>query len=421
MNSSCAPIPTVWDGSFSENPWLQELPKPTTQLTWDNAILISPSLAKSLSIETNDVLRLTTEAGIIEAAAFLAPGLPDDSLTLHLGYGRTKSGPVAESAGFNAYALRTAAQPWRTKVSKLEKAGRTYELACTQTHHQFGDRDLIRSVPVENIDHLKPLLADVDPLEDIGRGGLGAITEPALIDQQEQWAMTIDLDSCIGCSSCVMACQSENNSPVVGKKMVLMGREMHWMRIDRYEPKTAAEREKNSALVPQPVTCMHCEKAPCEVVCPVGATNHSSDGLNQMVYNRCVGTRYCSNNCPYKVRRFNFFKFADDEHETLKMARNPEVTVRSRGVMEKCTYCVQRIERVRQKAHTEQRSIRDGEIVTACQQSCPTQAITFGNLKDPKSRVNAKRSDPRTYGLLTELGTRPRTTYLAKVAAEVTK
>jgi molybdopterin-containing oxidoreductase family iron-sulfur binding subunit len=408
------PDATVWDGRFSENAWLQELPKPPTQLTWDNALLISPDLAKDQGLETSDVVRVKTTAGAITVAALIVPGLARESLTLSLGYGRVQAGRVGSYRGFDANLLRHSEEPWRAKVLSLEKTGRKFPLAVTQRHHDMGGRELILAMTAGEA--MKPRSPELNPDRDIGTGSMiaeaGTDFPRALTNLSEQWAMAIDTDACIGCSVCVIACQAENNIPVVGKNMVLLGREMHWIRIDRYVKLAGSV---NDLTAPIPITCMHCETAPCEVVCPVAATNHSSDGLNQMTYNRCVGTRYCSNNCPYKVRRFNFFAFAMKEPASLAPQRNPDVTVRSRGVMEKCTYCVQRIERARIEAMKENRAIRDGEIQTACQQSCPTNAITFGNLRDPASPLHALRSSARTYGLLTELGTRPRTTYLAQI------
>jgi Fe-S-cluster-containing dehydrogenase component len=376
-------------------------------LSWDNALLISPVLAKEKKIETGNLVRLKTSQGEIEAAAFIQEGLPDKTLMLSLGYGRARTGPVAEGSGFNAQPLRFSNEPWRAAVTSIEKTGGHYDLACSRMHHSMEGRELIRATAPEKASERKGARSEIDPGVDIGRGSLGPYIPESMQNATEQWAMSIDTDACIGCSVCVVACQAENNIPVVGKKMVMMGREMHWIRIDRYSSQT------RTAPSPLPVTCMHCETAPCEVVCPVGATSHSSTGLNQMVYNRCVGTRYCSNNCPYKVRRFNFFKFSENT-DSLALQRNPDVTVRSRGVMEKCTYCVQRIERARIDASKEHRPIADGEIQTACQQSCPTNAILFGNLKDPSSRVLQVKASSRTYGLLTELGTRPRTTYLSQ-------
>jgi Fe-S-cluster-containing dehydrogenase component len=402
------PDATIWDGRFSENPWLQELPKPPSGLCWDNALLIAPATAAKHGLATGDIATVKTSSGSADSAVLVHAGMPENLVSLSLGYGKKQAGELGQGIGFSANPLRRRFDEWSAPVLAIQKTGQRYELAITNAEHDMGGRDLIRSMTLEQAKG--PFQSAADLKTEIGLGTLGPNIPPAMTDKKQQWAMSIDLDSCIGCSVCVVACQAENNIPIVGKKMTLMGRQMHWIRIDRYaSPQSAGE------LAPLPVTCMHCETAPCEVVCPVGATNHSSTGLNQMVYNRCVGTRYCSNNCPYKVRRFNFFKFADNVTGASTAQRNPEVTVRARGVMEKCTYCVQRIERVRIDARKEDREILDGEIRTACQQACPTSAITFGNLLDPKSRVVANRKSARTYGLLTELGTRPRTTYLAMV------
>jgi Fe-S-cluster-containing dehydrogenase component len=402
------PDATIWDGRFGENPWLQELPKPPSGLCWDNALMMAPATAKKYGVVSGDIVKLKTAAGASELAVLILAGMPENLVTLSLGYGKTQTGELAKGSGFRASPLRQNVDEWSAPVLALEKTGRHYELAVTNAANVMGGRELIRSMTMKEASG--PFQPAVDPKTAIGLGTLGPNIPAAMTDKKQQWAMSIDLDSCTGCSVCVIACQAENNIPIVGKKMSLLGRQMHWIRIDRY-----SASEKEGALIPLPVTCMHCETAPCEVVCPVGATNHSSSGLNQMVYNRCVGTRYCSNNCPYKVRRFNFFKFAENMDGKSAAQRNPEVTVRARGVMEKCTYCVQRIERARIEAGKEDRGIRDGEIRTACSQACPTAAITFGNLLDPQSRVVATRKSARTYGLLTELGTRPRTTYLATV------
>jgi molybdopterin-containing oxidoreductase family iron-sulfur binding subunit len=313
---------------------------------------------------------------------------------------------VARGAGVDAYPLRTADAPHLGTGATLRPTGERYALATTQGHQRMEGRDLVRSATLEEY------RAHPGFLHEAAHGTASdASLYPPHPYQGHAWGMAIDLASCIGCQACVVACQAENNVPVVGKDEVGRGREMHWIRVDRY----FEGDEHDPAILHQPVPCMHCEHAPCEVVCPVNATNHSSEGLNDMVYNRCVGTRYCSNNCPYKVRRFNFFAHANWDVEVLKMAQNPDVTVRSRGVMEKCTYCVQRIEEARARAIVEGRPLRDGDIVTACQQVCPTEAIVFGDLNDPESRVAKRKAEERNYALLGELGTRPRTTYLAKI------
>jgi molybdopterin-containing oxidoreductase family iron-sulfur binding subunit len=399
------PDPTIWDGQFGENAWLQELPKPFTNLTWDNALLVSPLLANELNLRDQDVVEVKTEGSrAISIPILVVKGLPDKTVTLHLGYGRTESSPVCRGVGVNAYPLRSSRDPSFVPITSITRTGKTATLARATPSDLEVRNDIYKELVVGRSD-LKHIAAK-EPDLDIGRGLPTEAEAPDLKSEYYQWGMAIDLASCIGCSACVVACQAENNIPVVGREQVLNGRIMHWIRIDRYP------RSQTQISAPQPITCMHCEKAPCEVVCPVQATNHSSEGLNQMVYNRCVGTRYCSNNCPYKVRRFNFYKFADDQHETLKMQRNPEVSVRSRGVMEKCTYCVQRIQNVRIDCEKQNREIVDGEIRTACEAVCPTQAIVFGNILDSKSRVYQLRESARSYGLLTNLGIRPRTTYL---------
>lgn len=393
------PDPTVWDGSFANNAWLQELPKPLTKLTWDNAALMSPSTAERLHVSNGDLVDLRVAERTLTAPVWIAPGHADDSVSLSLGYGR-KLGRVAHGQGANAYLLRSAGKPWLQTGLAVNRTGRTYPLATTQRHHRMAGQPLVQVTPLHQLPMVAHQEAPVVPS-----------LYPELADSGNKWAMVIDLNVCTGCSACVVACQAENNIPVVGKEEVMREREMHWLRIDRYyegpleDPRT----------VFQPVPCMHCEKAPCEVVCPTAATVHSDEGLNDMVYNRCVGTRYCSNNCPYKVRRFNFFQYSDWKTESLKGMRNPEVTVRSRGVMEKCTYCVQRIQAAKGEAIAEGRPIRDGEVQTACQAACPTRAIVFGNLNDPSSEVARLRDDKRHYALLAELDTRPRTTYLGRV------
>jgi molybdopterin-containing oxidoreductase family iron-sulfur binding subunit len=400
------PDPTIWDGRYVNNGWLQELPKPITKLTWDNAALISPRAAENLNLKNGEVVELKLSDHSVEAPVWILPGQPENSVTVHFGYGRTRTGKVGASTGFNAYALRTSQSAWFGDGLQISKTGKTYALATTQMHHTMENRHLARTGTlaefIEHPEFVHELGHDPDP----------ALT---LYPDHEYngyaWGMAVDLNSCTGCNACTVACQSENNIPVVGKEQVLVGREMHWIRIDHYFEGEA----DNPESVHQPVMCQHCENAPCEVVCPVAATTHSAEGLNEMVYNRCVGTRYCANNCPYKVRRFNFFLYSDFETPSLKMMRNPDVTVRSRGIMEKCTYCVQRINTARIDAKNEDRQIRDGEILTACQQVCPADAIVFGDINDPNSRVSKLRAQQRNYGILTDLNTRPRTTYLAKL------
>jgi molybdopterin-containing oxidoreductase family iron-sulfur binding subunit len=400
------PDPSIWDGRFSNNGWLQELPKQLSKLTWDNAALISPATAERLNLSTEDVIELRYKERSVRASVWILPGQPDNAVTVYLGYGRTQAGRVGSGTGFNAYSLRTADAPWSGTGLEIKRTGEHYALACTQNHQTMEGRNLVRSGTLEHFKqhpHFVHEMAEEPPRD--------LTLYPEVKYEGNAWGMTIDTSSCIGCGACVTACQAENNIPVVGKEQVIIGREMHWIRVDRYY----GGDMDNPELYHQPVPCMQCENAPCEPVCPVGATVHNKEGLNDMVYNRCVGTRYCSNNCPYKVRRFNFLLFQDWYTPTFKLQRNPNVSVRSRGVMEKCTYCVQRINAVRITSEKEDRTIHDGEIVTACQAACPAEAITFGNINDPNSQVAKLKATPLNYGLLTELNTRPRTTYLARL------
>ncbi len=401
------PDPTIGDGSYANNGWLQELSKPLTKLTWDNAALIAPSTAQRLGVASEDVVELSLGGRKVAAPVWVMPGQAEDCVTVHFGYGRTRGGHVADGTGFDAYALRTGGSLWQAGGLQLAKTLRRYPLATTQHHHAMEGRHLVREATAA------AYAADPEVIASMGEPPPGPrdTLYPPMPHGSYAWGMAIDLSTCVGCNACVVACQSENNIPVVGKDQVQRGRAMQWIRIDRYY----AGGLENPETLHQPVTCMHCENAPCEVVCPVNATVHSTEGLNQMVYNRCVGTRYCSNNCPYKVRRFNFYLYSDFSTEIHKMVNNPEVTVRSRGVMEKCSYCVQRINRARYAAERENRPIRDGEIRTACEQACPAQAITFGNVADPESRVSRAKAEKRGYGILAELGTRPRTTYLGSI------
>ncbi len=404
---SFRPDPTIWDGRFANNGWLQETPKLLTKLTWDNAALVSASTAERLGVGNGDVVKWSVGGRDVRASIWITPGHAGDAVTLHLGYGRSHTGRVGQGTGFNAYRLRTSRHPWHVAGVAAVRTGHRVPLASTQEHHSMEGRHLVRAATLD-VFHEDPAFA-----EHMGhKPPAGLSLYPEHKYEGYAWGMAIDLNTCIGCNACVAACTAENNVPVVGKQEVLRGREMHWIRVDRYYEGSLDEPETHH----QPVMCQHCENAPCEVVCPVGATVHSSEGLNDMVYNRCVGTRYCSNNCPYKVRRFNFFHYADYDTPSLKMMRNPDVTVRSRGGMEKCTYCVQRINTARIDAEKEGRPIRDGEIVTACQGVCPAQAIVFGNINDPDSRVSKLKADSRNYGLLEETQTQPRTSYLAKVS-----
>lgn len=397
------PDPTIWDGRFANNGWLQELPKPLTKLTWENAVLISPLTAEGLGLATGDWVEIAFAGRSVEGPVWLLPGHPADSVTLHLGHGQAY-GRVAAGAGFNAYALRTAAALWFGRGVTLRKLRGGYTLAGTQSHHAMEGRNLVREGTLAELEENPRFVAEME-------GHTEEISLYPKVEYETAWGMAVDLSACIGCNACVVACQAENNIPLVGKEQVAKGREMHWIRVDSYFQGDL----RNPSALHQPVMCMHCENAPCEVVCPVAATVHDADGLNVMVYNRCVGTRYCSNNCPYKVRRFNFLQYTDLESESLALQRNPQVTVRSRGVMEKCTYCVQRISAARIDAKVEGRALADGDVVTACQAACPTQAIVFGDQNDPTSRVAQLKASPLNYGLLTELNTHPRTTYLAKL------
>ncbi len=402
--------PSIYDGRFSNNGWLQELPKPLTKLTWDNPVLVSPAMAERLALKTRDVIEVQLEGRKTTGAVWIQAGHPDNSITVFLGYGRRRAGRVGTGIGFDVYGLRATGTPWFSTGAQLRKTGETYLLASTQGEQTMetptGARPLVREATLEEYKQ--------DPRFAIEEKPPSPLTLYPGYDYQDEpykWGMVIDHNACIGCNTCILACVSENNIPVVGKEQVNKGRHMHWLRVDAYYQGDRA----NPRAFFQPVPCMQCENAPCELVCPVGATVHSSEGLNDMVYNRCVGTRYCNNNCPYKVRRFNFLLFQDWETPQFKMMRNPDVTVRSRGVMEKCTYCVQRIMERRIDAEREDRKIRDGELQTACQQSCPANAIIFGNINDPNSRVAKLKQGPRNYGLLDDLNTRPRTTYLAEV------
>ncbi|MBK9713952.1 MAG: TAT-variant-translocated molybdopterin oxidoreductase [Kouleothrix sp.] len=402
------PDPTIWDGRFANNAWLQELPKPMTTLTWDNVALLSPATAERLGLSSEDVVELRLGGRAVRAPAWVMPGHADDAVTLFFGYGRTIAGQVGSNIGYNAYALRSSGAPWIAGGAELVRTGERYPLAPTQDHFAVDGSDLVKL----------GTLAEFQQNPNFIHGAAAAVPGeglPSLLPEYRydghRWAMTIDTNACIGCNACVVACQAENNIPVVGKPQVQVSREMHWLKVDRYYTGGA----DNPAAVFQPRPCQQCEQAPCELVCPVAATVHSAEGLNDMVYNRCVGTRYCSNNCPYKVRRFNFLQYSDQKTPVIQLMHNPDVTVRDRGVMEKCTYCVQRISAGRIAAERDGRPLRDGEVKTACQESCPTGAIVFGDLNDPASQVAQLKAQPLNYGLLAELGTQPRTSYLARL------
>ena len=405
------PDSSVGDGRFANNGWLQELPKPITKLTWENAAMLSPADAERLSVTTGDIVRLESESAAVSAPVCVMPGHAIGCVTCHFGYGRTRAGRTGTGLGFNAFELQTERRQGNPSRATLTKTDQTQPLARTQTHFAIDGRNIVHSV----------LLADFQSHAASGERLIHAHEHTSFYPEIEYegfaWGMSIDLSKCMGCNACVVACQAENNVPIVGKEGVLRSREMHWLRMDTYFEGPA----DNPEAIHQPMLCQHCEKAPCEVVCPVAATTHSDEGLNEMTYNRCVGTRYCSNNCPYKVRRFNFLQYQDETTPVLKLLRNPHVTVRSRGVMEKCTYCVQRINSARidakkQSVDTGQSpTIADGSLQTACQQACPSRAIVFGDINDPHSQVAKQKADPRNYGVLEELNTQPRTTYLARV------
>jgi molybdopterin-containing oxidoreductase family iron-sulfur binding subunit len=439
------PDPTIYDGRFANNGWLQELAKPVTKITWDNAALLSPATALKYGVShdrnikiksrggehgqvSSPVAEVELSNGKVSAAIWVVPGQADNVVVLPLGYGRKRAGETGTNKGFNAYELRASNALWTATGGKLTVTSDDYPIACTQYHHNMEGRKIVSSASLEEFKKKPDFVKEGDENPAAGLT-LYQNYEELGYYKHYKWAMAIDLTKCNGCSACVAACQSENNIPVVGKDQVMRGREMHWIRIDRYYETGLKTQNDDDSEVPalsdpkatyfQPVPCQQCENAPCEQVCPVGATVHSAEGLNDMVYNRCIGTRYCSNNCPYKVRRFNFLRFQDWETPSLKLMRNPEVTVRSRGVMEKCTYCVQRINNARIESEKDNggigREIRDGEIVTACEQACPSEAIVFGNANDPNSRVSKLRAQLRNYNMMGELNARPRTTYLGAV------
>ena len=407
------PDPSVFDGRWTNNGWLQELPRPITKLTWDNVAMVSPATAQHLDLDNEMVVTLTADGRHVDAPVWIQPGQADDCVTVHLGYGRTRTGRIGTGAGFNAYAIRSSKAPWAASGLELHKTGERVLLAGTQNHHVIEESEEERRRHIVRSATLAEYRKDPEFAQRMGESPAQDETmfSPPWKYDGYAWGMVIDLSTCVGCNACVIACQAENNIAVVGKDQVSRGRAMHWIRVDRYFRGSIDDPE----FYVQPVPCMQCENAPCEVVCPVGATNHSAEGLNDMVYNRCVGTRYCSNNCPYKVRHFNWYLFSDWNTDSLKGVRNPNVTVRSRGVMEKCTYCVQRINAARIEAEKEDRRVRDGEITPACAQACPADAIIFGDINDAQSRVAKMKAEPRNYGMLADLNTRPRTTYLARV------
>jgi MoCo/4Fe-4S cofactor protein with predicted Tat translocation signal len=439
--------PTVHDGRYANNGWQQEIAKPLTKITWENALIMSPKTAQSLGVVSEDGMEVRVQSRSATGPVWILPGHPENSITVHLGYGRTRSGAVGNGIGFNAYQLRRSdAMSFAAAEATAKVGAGSHPIASTQIHHTMEGRDIVRVGTMvaykENKslhEHEEVPVNQVRP--EMTEESTSLYPDEIFNYDGPQWGMTVDLNTCIGCNACVTACQAENNISVVGKDQVKRGREMQWIRIDRYFANEAERWDKgdfnaspaadplaNPDYVFQPMLCQHCEKAPCEPVCPVGATMHSHEGLNQMVYNRCVGTRYCSNNCPYKVRRFNYLNFSDNQAQfragdeenatrvpLLRLLNNPDVTVRGRGVMEKCTFCVQRINDVRIEAKKQGRDPKDGEIQVACQQACPTRTIVFGNVADKESEVSKIRNDPRAYQVLRELQTRPRVSYLGKI------
>ncbi len=407
------PDSSVFDGRFSNSGWLQELAKPISKLVWDNAAYISAGTAAKWNVKNGRMVRFTMGELSVDLPVWILPGHAANSVTLPLGYGRKKAGKLGSQIGFDVYPLRKNGA-WQLVGADTQVLAGSYTLTSTQDHHSMENRPIVRTTSFENHQHhphwahLHEHVPSALEGKDLGTAG-GEMAPVAPADYQ--WGMAINLSACTGCNACVVACQSENNIPVVGKEEVARGREMSWIRMDRYYEGDLENPQTHF----QPVACVQCETAPCEIVCPVGATVHDNEGLNNMVYNRCVGTKYCSNNCPYKARRFNFYEYTKTITPTVKMVQNPNVTVRNRGVMEKCTYCVQRISSARITAKNEGRKIRDGEVRTACQSACPSQAIFFGNISDPESLVSKIKAEPQNYGLLEELNTKPRTTYLGKV------
>ncbi|MFP5246447.1 MAG: TAT-variant-translocated molybdopterin oxidoreductase [Thermoanaerobaculia bacterium] len=424
--------PTIYDGRFANNGWLQELPKPQTKITWDNVLIVSPKTATKIGYDPEERDALVNEKqtrfadvsyrGVsMRLPIWVVPGYAEDVATIYFGYGREKAGKIGNEVGFNTYPFRFSnalhGGPG-ARITMSNDAPRIYKIACTQEHQSIdpklvGERGLIRAATFEGYLRNPKFAQDPHHGSDVAGHGEHStnLYPPYDYSKKHAWAMVIDTSVCIGCNGCVIACQSENNIAIVGKEEVTRERELHWLRIDRYYRGDV----DNPEVYHEPVPCMQCEAAPCEPVCPVEATSHSEDGLNDMTYNRCVGTRYCSNNCPYKVRRFNFFHYADYDTPALKPMRNPDVTVRTRGVMEKCTYCVQRINAAKIDAEKQGRRVRDGEVVTACQQACPTEAIVFGDMNDKSSKVAQLKAEPAHYALLEELQTLPRTTYLGTI------
>lgn len=422
--------PKVADGRFAANGWLQELPHPVTKITWDNPAYVSAATAAKLGVKNGDFVEVKLGGGAVKLPVWIAPGQADDTVSVSLGYGRIGA-PVAEGAGFDVNPLRSWGARWIAEGATVSAAGGSYALASTQDYGsmkppsymgvEFEERPIVLERTRAEFKAEPNFVEKANLME---RSRLQHLWDPPKLTGKQQWGMSIDLNTCTGCNACVVACQAENNIPVVGKDQVLRAREMHWMRIDRY----FRGDEDNPTAVVQPMACQHCEAAPCETVCPVAATTHSPEGLNDMAYNRCIGTRYCSNNCPYKVRRFNYLAFNLDVRPSpfwtndpdgawlSQMQKNPDVTVRFRGVMEKCTYCVQRIQEAKIESHVAGRDlVEDGRIVTACQQVCPTEAIVFGDIRDPDSKVSKAKRSPRDYQVLRDLNNHPRTSYLARI------
>ncbi len=404
------PDPSVWDGSFANNAWLQECPKPLTKQVWGNALALHPRDAERLGVSSGELVTVSADGRMLDAPVLVEPSIAPGVASVTLGLGRSKAGAIGNGVGANAYAIRSSKHLWTIPKAVITRTGRREEILMTQNVVRTAAdvRELYPVLELSSLETSKPERSK---------------DKPSLMPQRPRppashaWAMVIDASVCIGCNACVVACQAENNVPVVGPEEVARGRDMHWLRVDVYDHGTSSKPQ----LGFQPVPCMHCEHAPCEPVCPVAASVHDGEGLNVQVYNRCIGTRFCEANCPYKVRRFNFFGYADGEEyanlglESYRGQKNPEVTVRARGVMEKCTYCVQRISAARRAAEREDRPIGTDEVRTACQNACPTRAISFGDLDQKESGIHQQKSDPRHYGLLEHLGTRPRTTYLADI------